>query len=53
MQNHLVSPRFVLELLYYMEEGMTIHSSILAWRIPWIEEPGSPQGHESDMSKVT
>ena len=23
-----------------MEEGMAIHSSILAWRIPWTEEPG-------------
>ena len=23
-----------------LEEGMAIHSSILAWRIPWIEEPG-------------
>ena len=22
-----------------MEEGMTTHSSILAWRIPWTEEP--------------
>ena len=22
------------------EEGMAIHSSILAWRIPWTEEPG-------------
>ena len=22
-----------------LEEGMTTHSSILAWRIPWIEEP--------------
>ena len=22
------------------EEGMAIHSGILAWRIPWIEEPG-------------
>ena len=21
-------------------EGMTTHSSILAWRIPWTEEPG-------------
>ena len=21
-------------------EGMAMHSSILAWRIPWIEEPG-------------
>ena len=23
-----------------LEEGMTMHSSILAWRIPWTEEPG-------------
>ena len=23
-----------------LKEGMTIHSSILAWRIPWTEEPG-------------
>ena len=22
------------------EKGMAIHSSILAWRIPWTEEPG-------------
>ena len=22
---------------------MAIHSSILAWRIPWMEEPGAPQ----------
>ena len=23
-----------------LEEGMTTHSSILAWRIPWREKPG-------------
>ena len=23
-----------------LEKGMAIHSSTLAWRIPWIEEPG-------------
>ena len=23
-----------------LEEGITTHSSILAWRIPWTEEPG-------------
>ena len=23
-----------------LEKEMTIHSSILAWRIPWTEEPG-------------
>ena len=24
-------------------EGMTTHSNILAWKIPWIEEPGGLQ----------
>ena len=23
-----------------LEKGMPIHSCILAWRIPWTEEPG-------------
>ena len=23
-----------------LEEGMAAHSTILAWRIPWTEEPG-------------
>ena len=26
-----------------LEKGIAIHSSILAWRIPWIEEPGRLQ----------
>ena len=26
-----------------LEEGMAIHSGILAWRIPWTEEPGMLQ----------
>ena len=26
-----------------LEKEMAIHSSILAWRIPWTEEPGGPQ----------
>ena len=26
-----------------LEEGMTTHSSVLAWRIPWAEEPGRLQ----------
>ena len=26
-----------------LEKGMAPHSSILAWRIPWTEEPGRPQ----------
>ena len=39
-----------------LEEGMGTHSSILAWRIPWTEEPGgcSPWGpEESDTTEVT
>ena len=39
-----------------LEEGMATHSSILAWRIPWTEEPGSysPWGHkESYMTEHT
>ena len=35
------------------EEGMATHSSILAWRIPWIEEPGLWSRKESDTTEVT
>ena len=37
-----------------LEKGMTTNSSILAWRIPWTEEPGGLQswGHkESDITE--
>ena len=37
-----------------LERGMATHSSILAWRVPWTEQPGRLQGHkESDMTEVT
>ena len=26
-----------------LEEGTATHSSVLAWRFPWAEEPGGPQ----------
>ena len=29
-----------------LEGGMATHSSILAWRIPWTEEPGCLQSKE-------
>ena len=32
-----------LGLEYPLEKGMETHSSILAWRIPWTEEPGGLQ----------
>ena len=25
-----------------LEKGMATHSNILAWRMPWTEEPGGP-----------
>ena len=28
-----------------LEKGMATHSSILAWRIPWTEEPGGFSPH--------
>ena len=37
-----------------LEKDMATHSSILAWRIPWTEEPGRqcPWGHKvSDMTQ--
>ena len=36
-----------------LEEGMAIHSSILAWRIPWTEEPGGLQSLGSQRVNVT
>ena len=36
-----------------LEKEMAIHSSILAWKIPWTEEPGGLQSmgsQESDTS---
>ena len=43
-----------------LEEGMATHSSILAWRIPWTEEPAGLQsigsqriGHDwSDLANT-
>ena len=39
-----------------LDEGMATHSSLLAWRIPWTEEPEGLQstGHkESDTTEAT
>ena len=34
-----VDPGSILGLERSLEKGMATHSSILAWRIPWTEEP--------------
>ena len=36
-----------------LEKEMATHSSILAWRIPWTEEPGGLQSIESQESDIT
>ena len=30
-----------------LEEGIATHASILAWRVPWTEEPGGLQSRGS------
>ena len=39
MQTHVKS----LDRKDPLEKGMAIHSSILAWKIPWTEQPGGLQ----------
>ena len=36
-----------------LEEEMASHSSILAWKIPWTEEPGGLQSMGSQESDTT
>ena len=36
-----------------LEKEMAAHSSILAWRTPWTEEPGGPTGSVSDATEHT
>ena len=36
-----------------LEKGMSTHFSILAWRIPWTEEPGRLQPTELDTTEAT
>ena len=36
-----------------LENGMATHSSVLAWRIPWTEEPGGLHTvHEVTKSQI-
>ena len=36
-------PSLILSREDPLEKGMAAHSSILAWRIPWTDEPGGLQ----------
>ena len=35
-----------------LEKGMAIHPGILAWRIPWTEEPGKATVHGVAKSRT-
>ena len=35
-----------------LEEGTATHFSILAWRIPWTEEPDGPQSTHKESDKT-
>ena len=41
------APELWIQSLHWeapLEEGMATHSGILAWKIPWTEEPGGLHG---------
>ena len=48
-------PLYFMYILHLslLEKEVAIHSSILAWRIPWTEEPGGLQSTESQRIKLT
>ena len=35
-----------------LEKEMATHSSTLAWKVPWTEEPGGYSRKESDMTEL-
>ena len=39
----------MLILNHQLEKAMAPHSSTLAWKLPWMEEPGSPWGHKESL----
>ena len=43
MSQKKVSCKVSYPLMSYMEKAMAPHSSTLAWKIPWTEEPGRLQ----------
>ena len=43
MQEMSATPVRSLDWEDALEEGRATHSSVLAWRTPWTEEPGGPE----------
>ena len=38
--------------MYILEKAMAPHSSTLAWKIPWTEEPGGAAVHGVEKSRT-
>ena len=56
VKNPLAMPEAWVQSLGWedtLEHGMATHSSILAWRIPWTEEPGGYSPWDSKESDTT
>ena len=47
-----MGPVWTGPLIIDVEREMTTHSSVLAWEIPWIEEPGGLQSMGSQKSRT-
>ena len=53
-KSNLICHLFLYSWCLQVEQGMATHSSILAWRMPWTEEPGGLQSigrKESDTTE--
>ena len=46
-------PSFQDTPVFKLEEAMATHSSILGWKIPWTEDPGSLQSMGSQELYTT
>ena len=49
----MVSPADLTSLTVLSEKAMATHSSILAWKVAWIEEPGGLQSMGSQELNTT
>ena len=47
MAQNVIALVIVQEYLATLVSEMATHSNILAWEVPWIEEPGSLWGRKS------
>ena len=49
----ITNSRSSLKLMSIAEKAMAPHSSTLAWKIPWMEEPGGLQSMGSERTGCT